>query len=195
MRIDTDGASNSGAFTFNTWNAGTVSEKMRITAAGSLGIGTTGPSQKLHVVGGNIVVDGRVGIGLTSPLTKLNIDTSTTYDGVVLSAGGTVLGQLLNFGSNTGGLQLLNGGTATVSLLAGGASYFTANAGVGIGTASPGTQLHVLGTNRESLRLSCTAGGRGGPAIGFLQTTMARESRSGTAPMPEYFGTQRRRSR
>jgi hypothetical protein len=47
-----------------TWNgsAYVVTEKMRVTATGRVGIGTTGPSAKLEVAGGNIRVDNNQGI-------------------------------------------------------------------------------------------------------------------------------------
>jgi hypothetical protein len=46
-----DGADNSGALTFSTWNGGSGAERMRITAAGNVGINTTSPSARLHVNG------------------------------------------------------------------------------------------------------------------------------------------------
>jgi hypothetical protein len=41
----------------------TSTERMRITSAGNLGIGTTTPSEKLHVSGGNIIVNSSSAIG------------------------------------------------------------------------------------------------------------------------------------
>ncbi len=61
-----DGADNSASLRFLTANAGTISEKVRITPAGNVGIGTMSPSDKLHVVGnarviGDLHVSGSIG--------------------------------------------------------------------------------------------------------------------------------------
>ncbi len=53
-----DGATNSGNLRFLLTNAGTLSERMRIGANGRVGIGTTAPTEKLEVSGGNIRVTG-----------------------------------------------------------------------------------------------------------------------------------------
>jgi hypothetical protein len=55
----TDGALNSGALMFGTTNAGTLGERMRITSAGNIGIGTATPTEKLEVTG-NIKVSGSI---------------------------------------------------------------------------------------------------------------------------------------
>lgn len=47
----TDGALNSGVMAFNTMLTGTLSERMRITSGGNVGIGTTSPGYKLDVLG------------------------------------------------------------------------------------------------------------------------------------------------
>jgi hypothetical protein len=47
----TDTAVNSGFMSFLTWSAGAVAERMRITSAGNVGIGTASPSARLHVKG------------------------------------------------------------------------------------------------------------------------------------------------
>ena len=45
------GADNSASLEFFTSDAGTNAERMRITSAGNVGIGTSAPNKKLHVVG------------------------------------------------------------------------------------------------------------------------------------------------
>jgi len=47
----TSGANNSGYILFKTDNAGSSSERMRITSSGNVGIGTTDPGVKFQVVG------------------------------------------------------------------------------------------------------------------------------------------------
>jgi len=54
---------------------------------GNVGIGTTGPSQKLHVVG-NAAITGNVGIGTTSPGAQLEV-ASTANPGVIIGNGTT----------------------------------------------------------------------------------------------------------
>jgi hypothetical protein len=46
----------SGPLRFYTGGTGAVNERMRIDTSGNVGIGTTAPARKLHVMGGNITV-------------------------------------------------------------------------------------------------------------------------------------------
>jgi hypothetical protein len=49
INVGTEAAKDSGMMVFYTWNAGVVGERMRITAAGNVGIGTSAPALPLHV--------------------------------------------------------------------------------------------------------------------------------------------------
>ena len=128
-------------------------EVMRLTSAGQLGIGTTTPATALHVVG-------------TNPLTLYGVQTGTTTDSLLTIASGTV--KKLPFSTvtsntswsltgNTGTNYATNflGTTDNISL-----RFRTNNTyrmildslgNVGIGTTSPATTLHVVGTNPLTL--------------------------------------------
>lgn len=77
--------SRAGDLSFWTSTAGTLSESMRISAAGSVGIGTTSPSTKLHVVGATTID------AMTAP-------SSPSSDKVVLyvEASGTTPSRVIN---------------------------------------------------------------------------------------------------
>ena len=121
------------------------SEKLRITSAGNVGIGTTSPSTNLEIVTSN-------------PSNGINLTTNT----------GNLWGVLLNTNSNdfpVGKLALKFGSNETASITArsnemriGGSqmniTFYTSssekfrvdtNGNVGIGTTSPSTKLHVQG--------------------------------------------------
>ena len=123
----------SGSMAFHTIGSGTLSERVRITSTGSVGIGTDTPNSKLEVSG-----DGSVAIVSRASGTRYAAlgDTGATDDGGVLlyDASGTLQALIRGQGDS-----YLNGGN------------------VGIGTASPETSLHLLGSGFETLQIESTS--------------------------------------
>ena len=80
----------------------------------SLGVGTS-PSAKLHVAGGNARFDGSVGIGITSPTEKLDVSGNIKTTGKV-TAGSTITGPTLAIaGGIPAGRVAGFGGDVTIS--------------------------------------------------------------------------------
>jgi hypothetical protein len=83
-----DGSTN-GFLSLSTAQA----ERLRITNLGNVGIGTTSPSQRLHV-NGNTTLIGNVGIGITNPTYNLDVSGNINFtgdlfkNGVIFEAGG-----------------------------------------------------------------------------------------------------------
>ena len=131
-----DGADNSASI-YST--AGPIkflanaSERMRITSAGNVGIGTTSPTEKLSIVGNvtavNYFIENSVGTGGTFRLDGYQ-DYLYIYGDTSNIAG-------YRFGSDPAGIVMQIG----------------TNGNVGIGTTNPQTTLEVLGANEgEYLR-------------------------------------------
>jgi hypothetical protein len=110
----TDG-NQAGYLSFTTTeNGGGFAERMRITSTGNVGIGTTAPTEKLHVVG-NAKVEGSIGVTniVTNYVVKFNgsiLDDSIIYDnGTNVGIGTTSPGSKLQVvGSPTQNVGLLN---------------------------------------------------------------------------------------
>ncbi len=128
--IDRGGAANTAGVNYRTagtpyWQTGmlgTDNFAIRNIALGApalscnyttnfVGLGTTAPANKLHVVG-NANITGNLGIGSTAPLTKLHVESTTSY--------GTDQGTVRLFGNNDNVNNVLmadgnGGGTSTPS--------------------------------------------------------------------------------
>lgn len=101
---------------FSTGANTSLSEHMRITSGGNVGIGTTSPASKLNVSGDNITVSAGYGIAYAGDQTRI----FTPED--------NVSGGLLNWGS--GGILRFKSGTSERMRIDG-------SGNVGIGTTSP----------------------------------------------------------
>jgi hypothetical protein len=104
------------------------SEKMRITDAGNVGIGTTSPAARLHILGA----------GVSAPILQLTTTgTGNREFRHVISGAGADYDTLFIQGNTA------SGGTTFATLLA-----IKASGNVGIGTDNPGSKLDVNGELR-----------------------------------------------
>ena len=169
-----------GYMFFSTLNS-TMGERMRITATGNVGIGTTSPSYKLDVNGTGLFQN-NLFIKTTSDYGSLNIlgydngginiiDQRTAVSGEFYSsitfrdyyltnsaAINFYHNQYFGAGVNRLGFSFL--GSEKLSIL-----Y---NGNVGIGTTNPLYKLHVSGSS-AILKLDSTAATFGNPSINMLQ--------------------------
>ena len=129
--------SESGFLTLSTRNSGTLSEKLRITNTGNVGIGTTNPSNKLHISGVNAE---------TATLRIQNTNTGGANAFITTTADDWAAG---------GGLLAFGHGTAGSGAIA---MVLKSTGNVGIGTTNPGTKLDVM-KSTASPSLSADNGG------------------------------------
>ena len=158
----TDGATNSGALQFATLNAGTYTEKLRITSTGNVGIGTTAPGT---TNGGLDIASGGIGLILGADnAASTRTNTTAKYGRLAFShytnaeepfagfvAGSDGSNNTLSIGGGSGSLNSANilafyTGATTATLTGTERMRITATGNVGIGTTDPGQKLDVEGT-------------------------------------------------
>jgi fibronectin-binding autotransporter adhesin len=152
--------------------------KMIINPNGNVGIGTTNPTQKLHISGGNIQLDQNATDRFISFGTTVKVQSSNSGNSLDFAGGsstsstfrfwtnnlGSILGTLSSTGLYLGGSttpvnRLDVNGSAAVGTYAGTAAPsngLIVSGNVGIGMTSPGGKLEIMGTttNANNLVLS-----------------------------------------
>jgi hypothetical protein len=119
---------NSGGFAVEDITAG--SERMRITSAGNVGIGTSNPTQKLQVIGTAQVDNGGINLGGTSSVSGNNPQ--------------------LRRANSSNDLGIATGGSDRITVLG------TGN--VGIGTTSPQSKFQVNVGTDQNVAINSTGG-------------------------------------
>ena len=154
-------------FASNTIFENGGSERMRITAAGNVGIGTTSPSAKLSIIGGTELHSTAQTIGMVGT----GGFNSNSYNWAITSQGDTnwgfrvsnkangqyftdVLGSFSD--GNNRGFRVINKSDATETVL----MFINSNGNVGIGTTAPSQKLTIgdgAGTGNQYIRLHSSA--------------------------------------
>lgn len=159
----TDHTNNYGDIGFITRSAGGLNEKMRVTSTGNVGIGTTSPSQRLHIYDATanqeirvdkngsylrLYSDGQAHIGSSGGMVYYD-GVSNFWNGLIYAQGGIV-------GGNTasGNLTL----DSTASGTKGYVNIQPSGGNVGIGTTNPQTTLQVAGVISPATNNTYTLG-------------------------------------
>ena len=133
--------------------------RMTVTNSGDVGIDTTSPSQKLHVVGGNsnqLLLENSTSTGSARIQFKANSNRDAGPFIASTQRGGASGDSDLRLGDENGTTLTINAGN------------------VGIGTISPtGGKLHVVSTGDELVRLE-HGNAAGNPYISFIQSGTRR---------------------
>jgi hypothetical protein len=147
-------------------------ERMRITSAGNVGIGTTSPAYKLDVTGNS-----------TSGVVAVRNSANGRDTFRSENAAGTRTLNIGNDGSGHGVVLVRNSSGTTTNYIAGsGNSYFNAG-NVGIGTTSPGARLHV----KDSIRIDTVSAPNQAPQPQTQSPTQAIIKNASSNPSYDFY--------
>jgi hypothetical protein len=133
-----DGAGDQRGLIFQNYTANVgLTEKMRITSSGAVGIGVTSPNTQLHVAGSHTINDV---LYLQRSSSSLFLPVMNYWNGSGQPLNGTK-GDIVAIGNAGGdGVVIANANTEIMRIN---------STGVGIGTASPSELLDIRGANRD----------------------------------------------
>jgi len=163
-----DGANNTiGALAFSTRNAttdATLTERLRITNAGNVGIGTSSPATRLHVADNTSA--GVIQLGGTSTTGYYAQVNQNGNNFQIIANGDQAYRASLGTNNGTGYITFL-----TANLTTGNTERMRIDAAgnVGIGTSSPGAKLMAYGASGTSVSLNNSATGTTGTSGFQLQ--------------------------
>ena len=146
-----EGAVTNYSLSLQTYTGSALTTKMFIASGGNVGIGTTSPSEKLHVVGNGIFHSGanlgtiKVGRGANQEIEIYVDDTNNIITAYQDSDGNSSHVFALNRefdGSGANYFEIRKGGSAQM--------HIDTSGNVGIGTTAPLEKLHVAGKINSS---------------------------------------------